>query len=463
MQRKAYEECKEQFLISRANQRWPDLVYWATELLQYDDTKPWVWANRGDALNKLGHPIDAILNYDRALKLENDPKVRAGILNNKGGACWDMFDAQKAMEYIYQAIDLYPLAESYMTLGHIHKYHGQLGKAIGMYRAAISVNPDNADCHLALGMALLKSGNLAEGWSEYEWRWKTDQLPARKLNAPQWSGQDLGHKTILVYGEQGLGDIIQFSRYVRVLGQRYPTAKIVVEGRPNLHRLLSTITEAHMVINAGEKLPSFDYAIPMLSLAGILTPEFKNIPASDNEFLIDRRDVERWKAKFDSANVPGKRVGVCWAGMSRTAQPVAAAIDSLRSMELQEMSLLMKVPGIFWISLQKGPSASQINTPIPGMVIGDFTDEMHDFYETCAAMAACDLVITVDTAVAHAAASIGRPTWMFSRWDGCWRWFGDRLTSPWYPTLLQFVQTKPRDWSGVVRGVAAELTRFVEK
>lgn len=461
MQRKTFEECKEQFLISRATQKWPDLVYWATELLEHDDSKPWIWANRGDALNKLGHPIDAILNYDKALELEHDPKTRAGILNNKGGAYWDMFNAPKAKEYINQAIALFPLAESYMTLGHIHKYHGQLDTAISMYQTATTINPDCADAHLALGMALLKNGNFVEGWAEYEWRWKTDQLPARNLNVPQWNFQDLNHKTILVYGEQGLGDIIQFSRYVRVLGKKYPKAIIIVEGRPALYRLLNTIDEAANVINLGERLPRLDYAIPMLSLAGLLTRKSSDIPTS--HFKIQERDIERWKAKFDSANVPGKRIGICWAGMSRTAQPVAAAIDSLRSMELTELAPLMKVPDIFWISLQKGPPAAQISTPIPGMTIGDFTDEMYDFYETCAAMSACDLVITVDTAVAHAAASIGRPTWMFSRWDGCWRWFGDGLTNPWYPTLLQFVQTKPRDWTGVVRGVAAELSKFVEK
>ena len=105
----------------------------------------------------------------------------------------------------------------------------------------------------------------------------------------------------------------------------------------------------------------------------------------------------------------------------------------------------------------------QIKEPLSGMTIGDYTEDMYDFYETCAAMAACDLIITVDTAVVHAAASIGRPTWMLSRWDGCWRWFGHRLSSPWYPTLVQFVQKKPRDWSEVMEDMAVELARFVKK
>ena len=461
--RRSFEECRDAFMAARQSGNWADLVYWATELIQYHDNLPWVWAIRGGALAKLGHPVDAILNYDKALEFERGITAKALLYSNKGSAYWDMFENDKALVNLNKALTLHKYPETYMTLGHIYRYNGELDKAIEKYRQAVEITPDHADSHLSLGMTLLKAGQLEEGWKEYEWRWKSDQLPPRSFKYPHWKGEPLNNKSILVYEEQGLGDILQFCRYVRVLATKYPTAKIIVEGKPVVQRLLMTLQGAHKVINIGEDIPQVDYVIPMVSLAGILTPTKADIPASTNEFVIAQQDVIRWKRNFDKANIPGKRIGLCWAGMSRTTQPHAAAVDALRSMELASMAPLAAVPGIFWISLQKGPPADQIKTPPRGMTIGDFTDEMHDFYETCAAISNLDLVITVDTAVAHAAASIGKPTWMFSRWDGCWRWFGDGLRNPWYPSMLQFAQHKPRDWKDVVNVVARELADLVRK
>lgn len=462
MQRNTFEECKELFMQARHVSNFNDMAIWATELLKYDDKLAWVWANRGVALSKLGHPIDAILNYEKALMFDQEAQERAILHSNIGAAYWDMFDNVRARVHLERAVSIEPMAQTYLTLGNIHKYGNSLQQGIAAYRNAIAIDPEYADGHLCLGMALLKAGNLQEGWREYEWRWKTPQLPARKLKAPQWAGEDLTNKTILVYGEQGLGDIIQFSRYARVLAKRFPKAKIIVEGRQPVKRLLETIPEAYAVINVGDPVPVIDFGIPMLTLAGMLTPNMGAIPSSRREFKLREDDIARWAEKFKQLP-KGIRIGVCWAGMARNSDPNAAAIDALRSATLEQFAELAKAQGVIWVSLQKGPPADQVKNPPRGMSIADFTEDMYDFYETCCAAANCDLVISVDTAVVHATASIGVPTWMLSRWDGCWRWFGDRTDSPWYPSLKQFVQPNPGDWTGMLHKVSMELQRFLDE
>lgn len=454
--RKTFEECKELFLQARATRNVNDMAVWATELLVFDETLPWVWANRGEALAGLGHHLDAILNYDKALSLETDTTQQAILYSNKGAAYWDLWKPQEAKANLNKALDLEPMAQTYLTLGNIAKYEGKLEEAINSYRLSVKTAPDYADGHLVLGMALLKAGRLQEGWKEYEWRWKTEQLPARLLKCPQWNGEDLTGKTILVYGEQGLGDIIQFARYAAIIGKQFPKAKVIVEGRPALKRLLNTLPHVYAVINVGEKLPQIDYAIPMLSLAGLLTPTMASIPS--NSFMrLDINDINAWKERFEQLPQGTKRIGICWSGMARTTHPSALAVDQLRSTSFDTFAPLGDIPGITWVSLQKGPPAEQTKKPPRGFTVADFTEDMYDFYETACAAKNCDLVITVDTAVAHACGSVGVPTWVLSRWDGCWRWFGNRNDSPWYPSIRQFEQPAQNDWAGLMIRIGEEL------
>lgn len=459
--RKSFEECKELFLQARNVQNFNDMAVWSTELLKYDENLAWVWANRGESLAGMGFHLDAILNYDRAISLQDSEEQLAILYSNKGAAYWDLYSAEKAIPLLEKAINTHPMAQTYQTLGNVYKHQGYLQRAIQCYRNATATNPEYADSHLCLGIALLRAGNLQEGWKEFEWRWKSNQLVPRGLKAPQWNGEDLSGKTILVYGEQGLGDIIQFSRYAGILAKRFPSAKVIVEGRPPVNRLLSSIKNVYAVLNAGEKLPALDYAIPMVTLGGMMTPTMGSIPPSTHEFTLKHHDVQCWADKFKQLP-EGFRVGVCWAGMSRISQPTAAAIDVLRSTELSAFAPVAAVRDVIWVSLQKGPPAEQIRTPPAGMRIADFTEDMYDFYETACAIQNCDLVISVDTAVAHVAASIGKPTWILSRWDGCWRWFGNREDSPWYPSVRQYVQPKPHDWAGLMNTVAQKLQVAVD-
>lgn len=459
MQRRSFDQAKELFLNALATSNWNDVAVFATEMLMIDDTHPWAWANRGVAYSNLGFPLDAILNYDRAIALDSASPI---AYINKGAAYWDMEKVEAALSCYGEAIKRDPnISQTHMNVGHIKKWQGHDKQALECYRRAVELDPNYPDAQMALGMLLLKLEQFKEGWAHYEWRWKSNQATPRGLKQPQWDGKDLTNKNILIYGEQGLGDIIQFARYARILAQQFPRCRIIVEARHPVKRLLETVPEIYAVINYGDRVPEVDYVVPMITLAGMLTPNTGHIPSTDKEYLLRSTDVDNWSNRM--ANLPeGLRVGICWAGMARTAHPQALKVDQLRSGTLAMFAPLAQVPDVTFVSLQKGPPAMEVQRPPAGMTIGDYTEDMYDFYETCCAIENCDLVISVDTAVVHAAASIGKPTWLLSRWDGCWRWFGDRQDSPWYPSLRQFVQPQPHDWDGMMRKVALALAEVVE-
>ena len=463
MPRKSVEECRSLYLTALNTGNWNDVAVWATELLRLDPEQPWVWGNRGVALQKLGHPLDAIINHERALQYEQSAIHYCNI----GAACqdFDLYDA--AIENFDKSVAIDPtIAAVHMNRGHIFKWQKKYDEALEAYRECIRVGPDAVDGHLGLAFMLLMLGQYEEGWKEFEWRWKSEQLLPRGLALPQWDGEDLNGKGILIYGEQGLGDIIQFSRYARVLSGRYPDAKIVIEGKYQVKRLLQTIPEVDTVINYGEPIPKVDYAIAMLTLAAKFTPTVESIPSIEREFFINPYDVNVWKTKFD--DIPKEhskklKVGLCWAGMARMTNPTALKVDSMRSLTLADFADAALVPDILWVSLQKGAPADQLKKPPNNMFIADYTEDMYDFYETCCAIEQCDLVISVDTAVCHAAASLGKPVWMISRWDGCWRWLHDREDTPWYPSMRIFTQDAAHDWRGVLKKVANELAIEVKR
>ena len=463
MQRRSVDEYRELYVQAMSTKNWNDVAIWSTELLKLDQAQPHIWGNRGIALQNLGHPLDGLLNHQRALDYDSESVTH---YCNVGACHQDLHQYDKALEFYHKALEVdSTVPQVYMNIGHIHKWEGRYAEALEYYRKSVEYGPKYVDGHLSYGFMLLKSGQLEEGWKEFEWRWQSEQLPPRGLSIPQWNDEDLNGKTILIYGEQGLGDIIQFARYARVLAGYYPEAKIILEGKQQVKRLLQTIPEVDQVINFGEKLPKVDYAIAMITLAGKLTPTLSDIPTIDREYLLKPDDVDTWRNKFAEIPAPhsGKiKVGICWAGMARMNNAMALKVDEMRSLALADFSNLVTIPDILWISLQKGPPAEQLKKPPAGMFIADYTEDMYDFYETCCAIEQCDLVITVDTAVCHAAASIGKPTWMLSRWDGCWRWFGDREDCPWYPSLRQFVQNAPDDWSQTMLKMQKELRKFVK-
>jgi len=419
------------------------------------------WNNRGLCLLNLNHPFDAVMNIDKAIAV--NPK-EAAYYCNKGAALYELNLLDEALSCYDTAVTLNPeFPEAWNNIGNTKKYQGKLPEAIAAYKKAVESNPDYVDARLHLSFAQLMNGEFEEGWKEFEWRWKSPQLPPRGLKMPQWNGESLAGKTILVYGEQGFGDSLQFMRYAPLIKKLYSDATVYLEVRLPLKRLMETIKDIDKVFALGEKLPGgIDYVIPCMSLPRIFGTTIDNIPWNGPYFHIDEHDSSRWISSLD--RLPkGVKVGLCWAGMSRDGNPLAQLVDQKRSTSLQMFAPAAKIPGISWVSLQKGPSTDQLKQCPAGMVIGDFTEEFYDFYDTGSMIQNLDLVIGVDTAVIHLAAALGKPTWMLNRWSGCWRWLQDKTDTPWYPSMRIFNQPAPGAWGPVIEEVAVALRQFVQR
>src|SRR5262249_13091999 len=203
-------------------------------------------------------------------------------------------------------------------------------------------------------------------------------------------------------------------------------------------------------------VPPVDFCCPLLSLPRAFSTTVENIPGDVPYLAPDLGQVAAWRRRL--APLEGGRVGLVWAGSSRPNQPEAYRVDRLRSITLEHFTKLADVPGVTFVSLQKGQPASETASPPPGLLVHDWTDELHDFADTAALIECLDLVITVDTSVVHLAGALAKPVWLLNRFDSCWRWLLDRDDSPWYPTLRQFRQPKPGDWDSVVMDVRAALT-----
>jgi Flp pilus assembly protein TadD len=413
------------------------------------------WNNRGLYLLQLGHPFDAVLNIDRALALE----PVAEYYNNRGVARADLQLWEEAVGDYKRALELRPgFGEALVNNGNVAKAQGRKDEALESYRAAVAANPEYVDGHLNLSFMELELGNFERGWKEFEWRWKSNQLVPRGLSQPEWDGTPTEDPEagLLLYTEQGHGDALHFMRYVADAKKRW-RGRVYLEVRQPLARLAATMKGLDGVISYGEAIPgNVTRQLAVMSCARVLGTTLKTIPGLVPYVFPSRERIESCKNMIQ-ALPPGIRVGACWAGMSRKSQPQCVAIDQRRSTHLNEWAPLALVKSISWVSLQKGPPAEQVRAPPTGMTIADCMDDMDDFYDTAALIAGLDLVISVDTAVAHVAGALGVPTWLLSRYDGCWRWLGNRPTSPWYPSMRIFAQPEPGDWRSVMHEVQMAL------
>jgi len=303
---------------------------------------------------------------------------------------------------------------------------------------------------------LLITGRFEEGWEEHEWRWRMRQssMVERTFPVPLWGGEPIAGRTILLHAEQGLGDTLQFCRYAPLIE---PGARVIVEVQAPLARLVSRMPGIAQVVVRGQALPPFDLHCPLLSLPRAFGTTLATVPGKPY-LAADPADSASWRERL--AALPGLKVGLVWAGEPRENWPKLAAIDARRSMALKTLAQLGDAAGVSFISLQKGKPAAQATDPPAGMSLVDHTAELKDFADTAALIENLDLVICVDTSVAHLAGGMGKPVWLLNRFDTCWRWLLDRDDSPWYPTLRQFRQPSPGDWLAVVARVRDALQRL---
>lgn len=437
----------------------PDAIVQMQKVLELNPNHLQAWNNRGLFLLQLGHPFDAIMNIDRAVAI--GPGV-AEYYNNRGAALMELSRYPEALADYDRALALKQFEHAHNNRGNVLAQLGRPKDAQDAYRAAIRCNPDYVDAHLNLSFQLLDEGNFEEGWKGYEWRWRSNQLVQRGLNLPPWQGERSASPEagLLIYAEQGFGDALQFMRYAALAKQKFG-GKVYVEVRASLARITASMKGIDGVVVFGEKIPeNITHCVAMMSLPLIMGTTVETIPNETPYLFADEHRIATWREKL-KALPPGFKVGVCWAGMNRTSQPAAASIDARRSTTLAAFAPLAVIPGVSWVSLQKGSPAEQVQKPPRGMVIMDRTEELDDFYDTAALMKCLDLVVCVDTAPVHLSAALGVRTWMLSRFDGCWRWMGPRRDSPWYPTLTQYRQPSPGDWGSVMQDAAKDLRKLV--
>ena len=370
---------------------------------------------RGVALNALNRPAQALQNYDRALALEPGDAVAH---NERGIA---LFDLKRCAE------------------------------AIESYERALALAPDYAPAHTNLALCRLLLGDFARGWPEYEWRLKVAQESGRARNfaQPLWQGEQiLEGRTILLHSEQGLGDALHFCRYAREVAAR--GANVVLEVQPALVRLLADLDSVTQVLSEGSPLPAFDYHCPLMSLPLALKTDLHNIPCHIPYIHSDPERVAVWRERLGIRTKP--RVGFAWSGSA------AHRNDRNRSIPLDEM-LAFVGEWADWTSIQKDVSKPEASLLASRADVRHVGNQLDDFADTAALIELLDVVVTVDTSVAHVAGAMGKPVWILLPFNPDWRWLLDREDSVWYPSARLFRQPALDDWAPALRGLREKLER----
>lgn len=415
-------------------------------------------SNRGTVLHDLLRFEEALASYAGALALRPD---FAQALSNRGNALQELKRFEEAVEdYHRAALVKQSFAEAYSNCGNALRELGRFDEALASFDCAIAMQPDLGEAHFNAAICLLLTGEFDRGWKQYEWRWNTEQLTAAKRNfaQPQWTGsEEIGAKTILIHAEQGLGDTLQFCRYAPRVARG---AHVILEVPKPLVALMRTLAGDIEVVAMGDPLRGFDLHCPLLSLPLAFKTTLETIPGDTPYVSADAAKRDRWRDRFGPRDKP--RVGLVWAGDPRKQLPNAHLIDRQRSLSFDMFAQLFDVTECEFVSLQKGEDAvAQLrNSPLRHGVI-DWSDDFHDFSDTAALVDNLDLVIAVDTSVAHLVGALGKPLWLLNRYNTCWRWLLDHDDSPWYPTARLFRQDATRNWDPVIARVVAALQEYV--
>ena len=393
---------------------------------------------RGTALSALGRPAEAIAAFTLALAVTPGD---AEALLNCGNAHADLDQIDRAEQHLRRAVACDPgLVEAHVSLGHLLAGRGMLPEAVGACAQAIALQPDCAAAHWNQGVAHLLGGELAAGWAKYEWRKRHFPGSFTTRPGPQWDGGALDGRSILVVAEQGCGDTIQFARYLPLLARR--GARVTLQCAAPMVPLLGAIPG--VAACARGTRPEYDCWADQMSLPLLFGTTLSTIPSPAGYLKPDPARAAKWAQRLPA----GLRVGLVWAG-----NPLHSN-DRRRSMPASALGPVVAAGRSALVSLQVGPRARDVSKMFG---VTDYSGRLTDWSETAAAVSVMDLVITVDTAVAHLAGALGVPVWLMLPYAPDWRWMLGREDSPWYAGMRLFRQGSPGDWAGVAGRVATAL------
>lgn len=443
------------------------------------------YSNLGTLLVEMGHPHAALSNYERAIELRPDDAQAhflqgvahsalgqwdravasydkaiallpdySGAQSNRGVALMRLGLVEEARTNFERMIDRRPdNAEAHYNLGLAQFVLQQFDDALASFTRATVLKPDFAEAHHNEALVRLLKGDFALGWEKFEWRWTHKDLVSKKRNfaQPLWLGDaDLSGRTILLHSEQGLGDAIQFCRYVPMVAKK--GAKVILEVSPLLKDLMRSLDGHATIIAFGDPLPDFEFHCPLMSLPLAFKSRLETIPAEVPYLSADPVYVEKWRPRLPASS--GPRIGLVWAGNPKLAN------DLQRSLSLELILPIVSSSGAEFFSLQKDLREGDREVLQTNARIHAVGPDLGTFADTAAVVSMLDLVISVDTSVAHLAGAMGKPIWLLLPYIREWRWLLERDDSPWYPTARLFRQSRDGDWYGVLERVARDISRL---
>jgi len=407
-----------------------------------------------DAHNILGSAYQEKVQLDEAIACYrkaiycNENSFMA--YNNLGAALRLQGNLDEAVASYQKALRINPdFTEAMNNLGTALRDKGDPGEAMSWYRKAIQIDPDFVDAHWNLSFALLLAGQFEEGWQEYEWIWKLKK-PKHKLPQPLWDGADIKGKSILLYAEQGFGDVIHFVRYAPRVADK--GAEVILGCQKELKSLLKGIPGVSSVVAFGEALPKFDLQCPLPSLPRIFNTTIDSIPSQVPYMQPDIQSVSKWRHKLHIDKL-SLNIGLVWAGSPGHLN------DRNRSCPPDLFLPIARIDGLRLFSLQKEIPERWSSGSVSELNLIDYTEDIEDFSDTAGIIMNLDIIISVDTAVAHLAGSLGKPVWSLLPFAPDWRWMLNRDDSPWYPTMRLFRQPSPGDWKSVISKLHDELEK----
>ncbi|WP_432735466.1 tetratricopeptide repeat protein [Maridesulfovibrio sp. FT414] len=441
--RRAFEEA----VRKHSAGKYDEAVTHYSMALSMEPDDPVIWTNLGVALRSQDKNKAAEMCYRRAIALKPDSP---GSWSNLGNVLRRMGRLKEAVSCHRRAVELdRKFYDAYYNMGLVLQDLGKLDESIRIFDYCLKRKPGNVNINWDRSLALLAKGDFLNGFEAYEYRWQREELRERHFRQLLWDGSPLEGRRLFLYTEQGFGDTLHFCRYVTEAARA--GGKVVLECQPELKSLLKGLEGLDDILSTGDPLPEFDVQAPLMSLPRIMKHDIDTIP---NHCPYIKPPAQ---AGFPVHVPPGtrKKIGIAWAGKPTHKN------DHNRSIGIEQFLTFSSIPGVTLYSLQKGPEIAQREGHACGVLVRELAGGCDDFADTAKVMLQLDLIITVDTSIAHLAGGLGLPVWVAVPYNPDWRWMRRRTDSPWYPTMTLFRQKKPGEWDTVFQAMYRKIRKEI--